>query len=146
MTEPAAQQFNDAVTVLDPFVESWRPKQIAHNDFYDDQMLRLPDGRVALVDFEEAGPGDPMLDVGNCLAHLKWADHFNKRRKRNASGTFYDEFKTSALERFQWDPGDLAMREAVCLFRICTNTIRRPRQEWRENLAEGLLMVNRTLA
>ena len=89
---------------------------------YDDQMLRLPDGRIALVDFEEAGPGDPMLDVGNCLAHLKWADHFNRRRKKNASGKFNNEFKSAALERFQWNLGDLAMREAVCLFRICTNT------------------------
>ena len=143
--DPAAWQFNDAVAILDPFVKSWEPNQIAHNDFYDDQMLRLPDGRVALVDFEEAGPGDPMLDVGNCLAHLKWSEHFS-RRKKNASGKFYNEFKTAAIDRFQWHPQDLEMREAVCIFRICTNTIRRPQSNWRDNLHQGLQMVNQTLA
>ena len=61
---------------VDPFVASREPSGTVHNYFYDDQMhcyddqmLMLPDGRVALVDFEEAGPGDSMLDVGNFLAH-----------------------------------------------------------------------------
>ena len=44
---------------LDPFIGSWQPTGIAHNDFYDDQLIVTPDGRMALVDFEEAGPGDP---------------------------------------------------------------------------------------
>ena len=72
----ARRSLNDAVKSLDPFVRSWRPTGVAHNDFYDDQMLVLSDGRIALVDFEEAGPGDPMLDVGNFLAHLRWASSF----------------------------------------------------------------------
>ena len=40
-----------ATDVLDPFVGSWRPSATAHNDFYDDQMLELPSGEIALVDF-----------------------------------------------------------------------------------------------
>ena len=69
--EDLREALRSATRRLDPFVESWRPSGTAHNDFYDDQMLELPDGRIALVDFEETGPGDPMLDVGNFLAHLR---------------------------------------------------------------------------
>ena len=140
----ARREYVRAIEVLDPFVRSWRPTHIAHNDFYDDQMIEMRDGRIALVDFEEAGPGDPMLDVGNCLGHLKWAGKFGRSR-RNASGRFYEVLKSDALGRFGWDADELALREAVCLFRTCTNVIRRPKAEWRRNLVEGLSLVNETL-
>lgn len=142
--DAARRALVDATKVLDPFVRSWAPTHTAHNDFYDDQMIELPNGRIALVDFEEAGPGDPMLDVGNCLGHLKWSARFG-RGKRNASGRFYEVFKRDALRRFGWDRDELALREAVCLFRTCTNVIRHPKSEWRRNLVEGLSLVNETL-
>ncbi len=144
--EPALRSLNEAAKSLDPFVRSWRPTGIAHNDFYDDQMLVLRDGRIALVDFEEAGPGDPMLDVGNFLAHLRWAACFGRKRKRDGSGAFYSLFRQASLERFRWSERALAFREAVCLFRICTNAIRRPQSDWRGRLEAGLSLVNETLA
>lgn len=136
---------NDATGRLGPFVRSWRPTGIAHNDFYDDQMLVLRDGRVALVDFEEAGPGDPLLDVGNFLAHLRWSAHFGSGSRSAAAGTFHEMFQQAALERFRWHEDDLALREAVCLFRTCTNAIRHPRQDWQDKLEAGLALVNETL-
>ena len=131
--------------LLDQFVQSWQPTGIAHNDFYDDQMLVLPDGRIALVDFEEAGPGDPLLDVGNFLAHLRWASRFGRLGRGEASGKTHELFRSAALERFGWRERDLALREAVCLFRICTNTIRHPQQDWRRRLLGGLSLVEETL-
>ena len=38
---------------------------------------------AALVDFEEAGPGDPMLDVGNFIAHLCWRSRFGRQVLRS---------------------------------------------------------------
>lgn len=143
--DEARRELDRSIEVLDPFVRSWRPTHIAHNDFYDDQMIELPDGRIAMVDFEEVGPGDPLLDVGNCLGHLKWASKFGRGRK-NASEEFYEVLKSEALRRFGWDAEELALREAVCLFRTCTNVIRRPRLEWRRNLIDGLSLVNETLS
>ena len=142
---PAQRSLKDATRSLDSFVRSWRPTGVAHNDFYDDQMLALSDGRIALVDFEEAGPGDPMLDVGNFLAHLKWASRFGRKRRTDGSGLFHRQFRQAALDRFRWNESDLALREAVCIFRICTNTIRRPRADWRDRLQAGLSLVNETL-
>ena len=138
----AVDVLNDATGMLDPFIRSWRPSGIAHNDFYDDQMLVLPDGRVALVDFEETGAGDPLLDVGNFLAHLRWATHFGRRRDTDASGAFHQIFRNAALDRFGWNERNLALREAVCLFRICTNAIRRPLPDWDSRLESGLRLVN----
>ena len=136
---------NDATGALDEFIRSWRPTCTAHNDFYDDQMLVLDDGRVALVDFEEAGPGDPMLDVGNFLAHLRWASCLGRKRENDASGAYHPVFRQAALDRFRWSERDLAFREAVCLFRICTNVIRRPQEDWRGMLEKGLSLVNENL-
>ena len=130
---------------LDPFIESWRPSAIAHNDFYDDQILVLPDGGMALVDFEEAGPGDPMLDVGNFLAHLRWRARFGRDRETGNSAEYLGEFRSAAIDRFEWSEPDLNLREAVCLFRICTNAVRHPQDDWRDKLDAGLSLVNEIL-
>ena len=130
---------------LDTFVESWRPSAVAHNDFYDDQILVLPDGGMALVDFEEAGPGDPMLDVGNFTAHLRWRSRFGRKTESDGTSQYLDEFRAAALERFGWRERDLNLREAVCLFRICTNAVRHPQHHWRERLGAGLTLASEVL-
>ena len=143
--DAAFRSLTEAAGTLAPFVKSWQPTGLAHNDFYDDQMLVLPDGRIALVDFEEAGPGDPMLDVGNFLAHLRWRSRLGRQRENDATAAYYDLFRDAALERFRWSERELALREAVCLFRTCTNTIRHPQPDWRAKLEGGLALVNETL-
>ena len=143
--EGARNKLSCATQILDPFVKAWRPHCIAHNDFYDDQMLGLPDGRVALVDFEEVGPGEPMLDVGNLLAHLRWASRFGHGGEATASGGYHSLFQQAALERFGWSERELVLREAVSLFRIGTNPIRRLREGWLCDLEAGLALVNEIL-
>ena len=112
-----SQRLRQTQAVLDPFVAAWLPTCLAHNDFYDDQMITMPDGRIALVDFEEAGAGDPMLDVGNFLAHLRWSACFQRDDEAHASDAYHAAFKSAALDRFRWNKRDLALREAVCLFK-----------------------------
>ncbi len=141
-SEEGRRSLKDAALSLDHFVETWRPVCHAHNDFYDDQMLALPDGRLALVDFEELGPGDPMLDVGNFLAHLRWTSRFGPNRYASVRDTYRRLFQSAALERFHWDKHELALREAVCLFRMGTSAIRHIRHDWRSRLQAGLSLVN----
>ncbi|MCY4560438.1 MAG: phosphotransferase [Chloroflexi bacterium] len=143
--ETAFQSLDEATRTLDPFVKAWQPIALAHNDFYDDQLLVLPDGRMAVVDFEETGPGDPLLDVGNFLAHLRWRSCLGRQRDNDASAAYHDLLRHAALRQFGWNPGELAQREAVCLFRICTNIIRHPQSDWRDKLEAGLALVNETL-
>jgi len=143
--DTAHELLDTAMKELDPFARSWRPTTTAHNDFYDDQMLALPDGRVAIVDFEEAGPGDPMLDIGNFLAHLKWASCMGRRPKKDVSAAYYAQLRSAALNRFRWSEQELNLREAICLFRVTTNTVRRPSEEWRGRTLKGLSLVNERL-
>ena len=136
-------EYKHTVEALDQFTENWQATGTAHNDFYDDQMVILPDGKIALVDIEGAGPGDPLLDVGNFLAHLRWSSDVSRRG--NTLGQYHALFRREALERFGWPESDLDLREAVCLFRICTNAVNYPREDWRERLKAGLSLVTETL-
>ena len=139
--DETAQTLTFIAAALDPFVESWRPSSMAHNDFYDDQMLLRRDGSIALVDFEDIAPGDPMLDIGNFLAHLRWSAQFSRRSRADHCRRYYDTLRDVALARFGWDSRSLAFREAVCLFRVCTNAIRHPRADWSDRLRAGLALV-----
>lgn len=137
---------NKALGALDPFVRSWSPSCLAHNDFYDAQLLVMHGGRIALVDFEEAGPGDPLLDVGNFLAHLRWSGQFSRSKNAAASRRYHEIFRAEALSRFGWPAQSLRLREAVCLFRVCTNFIRHPQANWKSKLQAGLALVNGILS
>ena len=121
---------------LRPFVASWRPAGVAHNDFYDDQMVVTPEGGIVLVDFEEAGPGDPLLDVGNWLAHLRWMARFGKDAANCEA--YYGKLRAAALERFRWDARHLALREAYALFRLSSNPVRNLRPDWPRTARAGL--------
>lgn len=141
----ARREFDRAVAALDPFIRSWQPTGTAHNDFYDDQMLILPDGRLVLVDFEETGPGDPMLDVGNFLAHLRWSAMTGTEKRAAIRMEYHGIFKDAALGRFGWDEHELARREGICLFRTCIFPVIRPRPDWAERLRRGLALVNEAI-
>ena len=41
--EVARQTLEKVVEILGPFVETWRPSTLAHNDFYDDQVILIPE-------------------------------------------------------------------------------------------------------
>ena len=138
-------ELDRAVSTLDPFIQSWQPVGTAHNDFYDDQVLVLPDGRLVLVDYEEAGPGDPMLDVGNFLSHLRWSAMTGAEKRAAVRMEYHGIFKEAALERFGWAERELALREGICLFRTCIFPVIRPAQDWAERLQRGLGLVNQAL-
>ncbi len=41
-----------------------------HRDFYPEQIIVAPDGRLYVLDFDLYCHGDPALDIGNFLGHL----------------------------------------------------------------------------
>ena len=131
------------VETLEPWVKQWRPTVLAHNDFYDDQMLFIPStASLALVDFEETALGDPMLDVGNMLAHLSRSVQMGAPQ---AVEIYWSRFRNTALERYGWETRDLDLREAYCLFRLATNPFQSLTENWREEIVAGLSVVDHVL-
>jgi Phosphotransferase enzyme family len=135
--------FDDLIGHLREFAASWRPTSIAHNDFYDAQVIVDPGRRLALVDFEETGPGDPLLDVANFLAHLRWMTWFGK--PGHACAPYHAGLRERSLERFDWAPGELAVREAYALFRLATNPLRQMEENWRERTLQALRLAGAAL-
>ena len=128
---------------LKPFVDEWKPTALAHNDFYDDQMLFTPEtGRLALVDFEETAPGDPLLDVGVMLAHLRRSVRFGGPE---SCETYRCEFRAAALERFGWDQRELNLREAYSLFGLSVNAFHSLHHNLYQTLETGLFLAAEAL-
>lgn len=141
--ESGMQALEEITNSLKPFVKTWKPTALAHNDFYDDQIIQTREGQIALVDFEEIGPGDPMLDVGNMLAHLNWMAAFGSKAQHCAD--YRQEARRQALERFGWHEDDLKVREAFALFRLATNPFRKLHPHWAEVTEKGLRLASKAL-
>lgn len=122
--------------VLGPFTETWTPTTLAHNDFHDDQIIVTSEGELALVDFEEIGPGDPMIDVANMMAHNRWMSLFNNAPSEREA--FRSSVRSAALDRFGWDQRDLAIREAFSIFRMSANPFNQLRSNWPERIGTAL--------
>ena len=137
--EEARQLLQQVLDVLGPFSDAWRPSSLTHNDFHDDQVLLTPDGHFALVDFEEAGQGDPLLDVGNMLAHLRWMARFGNAPE--ACDAYRRQFRAAALSRFGWESQALDLREAFVLFRLSSGPIRQLRPNWVKRVKTGLALA-----
>jgi thiamine kinase-like enzyme len=63
------QQFDQLCEMLDDLWASWRVETLIHNDLKTENCVVLTGrrgrGRVKIVDWEFAGPGDPYWDVGS---------------------------------------------------------------------------------
>ena len=139
---PGMATLAEILAALAPLADTWQPSGVAHNDFYDDQLILLPSGELGLVDFEECGLGDQMVDVANMLAHLRWSGHF---LKSDAARLYREQFRAASLARFGWDARDLDLREAYCLLRLCTNPVRGLRSDWRDVTEDALLLARSAL-
>ena len=139
----AKEMLRRVVVALDPFVEDWQPTVLAHNDFYDDQMLLSPEtGRLALVDFEETALGDPLLDVGNFLAHLSRSVAMGGPP---VCAEYRQRFRAAALDRFGWEERELNLREAHALFRLAANPFQQPQVNWLQAMETGLSVADNIL-
>ena len=97
------------------------------NDFHDDQEVLTPDGHLALVEFEETGPGDPLLDVASMLEYLIWMARCGDVQE--ACDAYHRQFRAPALTRFSWESQALDLHESSSLFRPSSGPIRQLRPD-----------------
>jgi hypothetical protein len=117
---------------------------IVHGDLYENQIL--VDGEaLGLIDLDDLGPGDPLLDAANFSAHLLLL---------GASGppaaavilSYREELQGAFGRRFDADPAQLAWREAYCLLRLVAGPFRVLHPDWRRRMAHRLTLAQAALS
>jgi hypothetical protein len=121
------------------FARSWQPSGPAHNDFHDGQLIIQPNGRIGVVDFDEAGPGDALIDVANLLAHLRWMAAFGPGKAANEE--YRRRLRVAARDHFGPDADGLAIREAFALVRLASNPLRQARDDYATRVRDGLSLA-----
>lgn len=64
--------FTSRVVRLDPSTSG--NLATLHGDLHPRNIIVLPDGRIGLIDFDNLGCGDPLLDLGSLAAYLHYRD------------------------------------------------------------------------
>jgi aminoglycoside phosphotransferase (APT) family kinase protein len=101
-----------------------------HGDFYDDQVL-VSDSGVVLLDFDAAGRGNPLLDVGNFLAHLR------VRRGVRSHRIFLDAYAAVRPEAAE----NVPLFEAAALLRIGITPFRWLHPDWPQEVERRVALA-----
>lgn len=125
--------------------ESEPPEQwIVHGDLYENQVLADGDS-LGLIDLDDLGPGDPLLDAANFSAHLLLLATSGVP----AAGVirrYRDDLRVSFCHRLGADPAGLAWREAYCLLRLASGPFRVLHPEWPRRMAARLALATEVLS
>lgn len=117
---------------------------VVHGDLYENQVLVDAD-RLTLIDLDDVGPGDPLLDAANFSAHLlllatSGAPAAAVIRRYRA------ELQVASARAFDVAPADLAWREAYCLLRLVSGPFRVLHPEWPARMAARLTLATEALS
>ncbi len=55
---------------------------LIHRDFYDQQVLVTLKDQICFIDLDDMAMGDPMLDIGNFIAHMYLMKHWQRRLEK----------------------------------------------------------------
>lgn len=106
-----------------------RPGPTVHGDLYEGQVFVGSDGGIGLIDLEDAGPGDPLLDAANLLAHLVLLNASRPDAARRPIA-YRALLRTAVLDAFGAAESDLDWRESLCLLRLATGPFRVLSRAW----------------
>ncbi len=117
-------------TLAARLAESLNARAPVHGDFYDDQVL-VSDAGIALLDFDAAGLGNPLLDVGNFLANVT-AD-----RGERPHELFLDAYAALRPKALQ----NLPLFEAAALLRIGIKPFRWLWSDWPQEVERRVALA-----
>jgi hypothetical protein len=95
-------ELRDELLALEGWLEPQSPVQLLHCDMWADNLLPTADGGACLVDWENAGPGDPSQELGCML--FEFARH-DPGRARALSSAYVDAGGPGRVTR----PGHFSM-------------------------------------
>jgi hypothetical protein len=116
---------------------------VVHGDLYENQVL-VDGDRLTLIDLDDVGPGDPLLDAANFSAHLLLLATCGAPAAA-LIGRYRDEFRAASARVFDVAPADLAWREAYCLLRLASGPFRVLHAGWPTRVAARLTLATGAL-
>jgi aminoglycoside phosphotransferase (APT) family kinase protein len=113
--------------------------RVVHGDLYENQVL--VDGETfGLIDLDDLGPGDPLLDAANFSAHLLLLATSGTGPGRLVH-RYRDDLRAAFARRLDADPAALAWREAYCLLRLASGPFRVLHPDWPRRTADRLALA-----
>ena len=92
-----------------------------HGDFSADQVMVAPDGRLTIIDWDEAGLANPATDLGSFLARL---DH------DSLIGVQTQNIAEAFIRGYGPQPAGVAAHHAAALAALATEGFRTRRADW----------------
>jgi hypothetical protein len=121
-------------------VDEW----VVHGDLYENQVV--VDGEtLGLLDLDDLGLGDPLLDAANFSAHLLVLGTAGSPPAAGTILRYREELRVAFCRRLDADPAALAWREAYCLLRLASGPFRVLHPDWPRRMADRLTLAGRAL-
>ena len=118
-------------------------ERIVHGDLYEGQVL-VADHSLGLVDLDDVGPGDPVLDAANFCAHLLALAVSAGQAARRVLG-YRQLLRTAFLQRLSVDSRALAWREAYAMLLLAPGPVRVLHPDWPRQVAGRVELAERLL-
>jgi Phosphotransferase enzyme family len=128
------------------WVEESEPSEewVVHGDLYENQVL-VDGDTLGLIDLDDLGRGDPLLDAANFSAHLLALGASGPPRA-GAILRYREELRAAFCRRLDVDPAAMAWREAYCLLRLAAGPFRVLHPDWPRRMADRLALATDALS
>jgi len=100
-----------------------------HGDLYESQIFADERGSLGLIDLEDGGLGDPLMDAANMLAHLT-VMHYFVPEAGGRPAAYRVLMRKAVLEGLGASEWELDWREAYALLMLATGPFRVLRPHW----------------
>ena len=100
-----------------------------HGDFYEGQLFVDSRFRLGLIDLEDGGIGDPLIDATNLMAHMQVLNHYGPA----AGGrplAYRELYRRELLRRLGGEEAEVDWREAYGLLLLATGPFRVQSADW----------------
>ena len=115
-----------------------------HGDLYEGQLFLDEKFRMGMIDLEDGGMGDPMIDAANMLAHLEVLHAYVPQAKGRPLA-YRAMLRRELLEHMGGGDEDLAWREAYGALHLATGPFRVQSANWQHETESRLDIVGRLL-
>jgi phosphotransferase family enzyme len=105
-----------------------------HGDLYEAQIFVDERHRLGLIDLEDAGPGDPLLDAANLLSHLATLS-VSDPRAQGRPLAYRALLRRALLDALGASEAELAWRESLSMLLLATGPFRVLSPDWPRKVA-----------